>query len=220
MDLHLPELSSIKPIVTCTVEGIVDEDDLRILTSGVGFAEASPEEAQKEALAEAEDPADLKRVREKHHTVARLIAKGMQQSLVATISGYDQAYLSVLLNNPAMQELIEMYRMQAGAVHEVVGEKLRTVGLKALEKLDEQIEANKLSNNDLIQAAKLGFDRAGHGPTSTQRTVSETHILDHAELQKLQKNALAGSKEYIVPVEEVRQALLPAPETEADDADD
>lgn len=200
--LAVPEGIQLKPtMTTCTIEGQLEEDDLRQLIALSG-----------DILPDEDDPSDLKKIREKHHHVARLVADGMAQRLVASITGYSESYISVLLNNPSMAELVEFYRIKNGAAIDVVVEKLKTVGLKALERLDARVEADELDNNELISAAKLGFDRSGHGPASKQHIVDETHIFDHAKLAELNKEAKRRNSEYIVPQEEVREALrLPSP---------
>lgn len=217
LDLDLTEVDLGPAIVTCTIEGIVDEDDLQELAAG-GSRE-TVDRATGEVLPAAktpeplDDPTDLKKIRERHHAVARMLASGMTQSLVASISGFTPGYLSVLINNPSMQELLESYRIQQGAAAQVIGEKLRTVGLKAVEKLDGRLDADELNNQDLLGLAKLGLDRSGHGPSSTTHNVSEQHVIDHAKIAELNKRALEGSREYIVPMEAVRKSL-PSPDGE------
>jgi hypothetical protein len=214
MDLILPDIRTVPPIITCTVEGILEADDLHALfgTGSSGGAQVG-EVGQPRAI---EDPANLKKIREKHHGVARLMAQGLRQSLVASITGYTENYLSVLLNNPAMQELIEMYRLQYGNTAMVIGEKLRTVGLKALEALDEKLDNDQITDtHELAAVAKLGLDRAGHGPTSTSKVETETHVYDHAALKALNDAARKGSSDYIVPSHVVRNAL-PAPKDDVD----
>lgn len=191
--------------VTCTIEGVLEESDLRELSLR-GETTAAPAPP-----AFPEDPADLARIKERHHHVARLIANGLTQRLVATICNYTESYLSVLLNNPAMQELVELYRIQQGASVAVITEKLKTVGMKALEALDEKIDGGSLNNQELLAAAKLGLDRSGHGPASKTHHVDERHIIDHAELSRINARARERSKNHIVPAAEVR-AALPAPE--------
>lgn len=204
--LIIPEdVQKPRPLVTCTVEGILEEEDLRLL---VGQALAAVEHTVPEAD---ENPNDLKKLREKHHSVARLIAGGMQQRMCAQICGYTESYISVLLNSPAMQELVEMYRIQQNANQQLVVEKLQTVGLQAIEKLTERLEKNELNNNDLIQTAKLGLDRSNFGPSSKQHVVSETRIIDAAKLAELNAEARRASSEHIVRTSEVRKAL-PKPE--------
>lgn len=202
--IAVPEGLQFTPtMTTCTIEGQLEEEDLRQLVMGTG--DVRPDE---------DDPSDLKKIKEKHHHVARLVADGLKQTLVSALTGYDDAYLSVLLKAPAMIELVELYRIKNGAAIDVVTEKLKTVGLKALERLDARVEADELDNNELISTAKLGFDRAGHGPASKHQVDFEQHIFDHAKLAELNKEAKRRNAEYIVPQEEIREALrLPSPET-------
>lgn len=214
MDLDLADITPRK-IITCTIEGIVDEDDLRLLASGASLqSEHLNGDSTMPRHEEVDDPASLKRVREKHHSVARLIATGMSESLVATISNYTPQYLSVLLNNPAMEELIATYRLQNGQQAQVIGEKLRSVGLRAVEKLEGKMD--EMNASELTAVAKLGLDRSGHGPSSTQRNVNENHQIDHASLLALNRRAREDSKEFIIAVADVRQSLLPAPEVLGD----
>ena len=205
--LIIPEGLQVRPtMTTCTIEGALEEEDLRQLMLEPG--DIVPEE---------DDPKDLKKIREKHHHVARLVADGLSQRLVSQICGYSEAYISVLLNNPSMIELVELYRIQNGKATQLAVEKLKTVGLKALEQLDEKLDANGLNNQELIAAAKLGLDRAGHGPTSTQKIAAETHVFDHAKLAELNAKARRENAEYVIPQEEIRESMkrLPPPDEEA-----
>lgn len=209
-DLVLPDMDLEPKIVTATIEGVLEESDLRQLLGDVEIEQAAEGKSDKALTPEflpVEEPTDLQRLRERHHSVARLIAKGMQQSLVARITGYSQSYLSTLLNSPAMIELVEMYRIQNGAAAEVIAERLKTVGLKAIDKIEDKLEQEDASIFELTAIAKLGLDRAGHGPSSKQHIVTESHIVDHAEIKRLNQEALRASAEVIIPVSEVRKAL-------------
>jgi hypothetical protein len=167
---------------------------------------------------EGDDPSDLKRIKERHHSVARQIAGGLDQRMVAKLCGYTESYLSILLNNPAMRELVELYRIQQGAAAQVITEKLKTVGMKALERLDEKIEAGELSNQELLAASKLGLDRSGHGPASSQHIIEEKHLFDHAELLRRNEEARSRNAKRIVPASEIRGALAP-PVEQSSEAD-
>jgi len=212
MDLSkivIPEGLEPKPIVTCVIEGALDEEDLRELALSCDMA-TEP--------VEGDDPADLKKIREKHHSVARMIASGLSQRMVSQLCGYSESYLSVLLNNPSMQELISLYRIQFGAAAAVITEKLRTIGMEAIESLAADLAKGDLSKQEKIQLAKLGLDRSDHGPTSTRHNVNENHSIDHAELKRLNNEALSRSASHIVPSSEVRKALAP-PVEQHDEAD-
>lgn len=219
--LIIPEsVQNATPIVTCTLEGIIEESDLRALMLGVP---AHPQPAGAPPLEEEEDPRDLKKIREKHHSIARMIADGLTQRMAARIAGMSESYVSVLLNSPAMQELVEMYRIHNGAASRVITEKLRATGMKAVEMLDKALDAGSITDpHALTSIAKLGLDRSDHGPSSSKRVIDERHVIDHAELMRQMNEARKGSAEYIVPVAEVRAALAgpkdAGSETEQDDA--
>lgn len=214
MDLSkiiVPEDAVPVPMVTCTVEGILEESDMRELMLGVEDAAAEPTEV--------DDPSDLKKVRERHHSVARMVAGGLSQRMVSGLCGYTESYLSVLLNNPAMQELIELYRIQQGAGQAVAIEKLRTVGMKALESLDAKLDKSELSNQEMLQLAKLGLDRGELGPSSKSHVVREDHLFDHTDLQRRNAEARTRNSAFIVPAEEVRRSLAPpAPKEQTDES--
>lgn len=198
-DLNIPmELQAPQTFITCQVEGLVDEGDLRRLAAGSEHSRAIVE------------PGDLKKLREKHHSVARLVAAGMPQATVAAITGYTPTYISLLLNNPAMQELLTYYRSAHTNAAEVIGERLRTAGLGALEKLQDKLDdkdGDGLDDQVLLGLAKLGLDRSGHGPQSKVQSVTEHHIIDHAELRRLNQAARAASREDII----TDLTALPAP---------
>ena len=199
-------------IITCTIEGFVEFSDLDTL---LGLSGAADKPAAAKALT-LDEGMDINRIREKHHSVARLVAQNFENGVICAIVGYTPAYLSTLLNNPAMQELIRYYRAQQSNASEVIAEKLRSVAMRAVEQLAERIDEdgdNAPSNNDLIQLAKLGLDRSGHGPTSTQVINSTQHIVDYAELQRLNRAAKGDEDDFIdMPT------ALPAPEDSSDAA--
>lgn len=201
--LDLSTLPEVRQIITCTIEGFVEPSDLAALASA------------KPQMPQGGNAGDLKRIKEKHHHVAQLIAGGMTQSLVCTIVGYTDAYLSTLLNTPSMQELVAHYRSSHTAAHEIMTRKLQVLSHRALDGLDDQLSSGELDVHGLLGIAKLGLDRSGFGPRSTVVAHSEQHIIDHAELMRLQRNALSASADDIIDIQ-----ALPAPQKETDDADE
>jgi hypothetical protein len=195
-DLDLSEVA-VQQVITCTIEGFLEPSDLAQLI-GAGASEPT---AKAQTAAEG---IDIARLRERHHSVARLIANNFAQNIVCQITGYTDAYLSTLLKNPAMQDLIGHYRAQHNNAAEVVGEKLRTTAMRAVEALSDRLDEgsdseNALSNNDLIALAKLGLDRSGHGPTSTQINKNLDVVVDYAELAKLNRAAKATEDDLLLP---------------------
>ena len=59
----------------------------------------------------------IKKLRETHHRLARLLATGTKEGHVAAVSGYSLSRLSILKNDPAFQELVQFYREEVHDVH-------------------------------------------------------------------------------------------------------
>lgn len=173
--LDLSALDNMQSIITCTVEGIVDEDDLRALVDTPSAPPAA---------------GDLRKVRERHHSVARLLAAGVPQTVICDVTGYTASYLSTLLNAPSMQELVEHYRSRHTAAADIIAEQLRDAGQGALQRLVEMMDSEEgLDPQALLGLAKLGFDRSGHGPQSKHTNVDVTMLVDAAEIARLNREA-------------------------------
>jgi hypothetical protein len=52
----------------------------------------------------------VQRLRDSHHELARAIASGVKPGLAAEASGYSKSYVSVILGDPAFQDLVAQYR--------------------------------------------------------------------------------------------------------------
>lgn len=183
VDLPIPA-----KVVTCTIEGIVEEADVARLLR----------DRQLNEVPMGLQAGDLKKIRERHQQVARYEASGMKRGIIAALTGYDESSLSTLLQAPAMQELVGFYRLAHQNASEQVSERLKHVALKAVDKLEDQLDADELSGQELLGVAKLGLDRGGHGPHSKQTVVNEHHLIDHAELQRLNRAARADSAKHII----------------------
>jgi len=190
------------PVVTCTVEEVLQPEHIAEYLSACGNLQTTQKSDEK----------DVASLRARHHSVARLLAAGMPEGTVADLTGFDNAYISVLKNNPSMIELVNHYRAPNNAVVEVIAERLRTVGHAALERLAEEMP--ELDHQALIAVAKLGVDRSGNGPMS-KVAHEHTHILDPTKIAALAESARRTNAERIVDVSAVRRAL-PAPDREID----
>ena len=185
------------PVVTATVEEVLQPEHIAEYLSKCGKLETTQKSDDK----------DVATLRAKHHSVARLLATGMPEGTIADLTGFDNAYISVLKNNPSMIELVNHYRSPNNAVVEIIAERLRTVGHAALERLAEEIP--DMDHHALIATAKLGVDRSGNGPMS-KVAHEHTHILDPTKIAALAESARKQNAERIVNVNAVRRAL-PAP---------
>jgi hypothetical protein len=83
--------------------------------------------------------------------------------------------LSVLQNDPSFSALVAFYREQVDEAFVETTEKLAELSGEAVAELMERLETQpeQLDVKELLDIAKLGLDRTGHGPqSSTQNTVN------------------------------------------------
>lgn len=191
------------PVVTCTVESELSEVDLAEYVEKVG-----------ELPATKSDEKDIATLRARHHQVARLLALGLPEGLVATLSGYTVAHISTLKNSPSMIELISHFRAPGDQATRVMSEKLRLLADMSVEQLIAKIAAGDADINQLLAATKLGADRSNNGPMA-KVDHSHTHSLNPEQVAQLAQSARKRNAERIIPIEQVRQSL-PAPKQEGD----
>ncbi len=164
------------------------------------------------------DEKDLVTLRARHHSVARLLAEGVPEGVVAQMCGYEASYVSTLKNTPAMVELISFYRGPKNETAAAIGEKLRRLGDMSIDLIEKKLEeeGTKASLTELAGVAKLGFDRSGHGPSSTVHNIEEHRIVGAEELLELNREARRRNAPRIVDVSAVRSVLPPPQEKQND----
>ena len=91
------------------------------------------------ATTESDAPFTLAKITSAHHEVARMLAKGEARHMVALHSGYTPEYVSKLQTDPTFMELVEYYSTQHGAEFVEVSKRMATVGMLALDELQERI---------------------------------------------------------------------------------
>lgn len=123
-------------------------------------------------------PAPLKRLSERHHALARCLASGMEPGNAAITCGYVSSRVSILQADPAFQELLEFYRQDVTTKYLDMHGVLAGLSLDAATELRERLEGDmetdekKISVGQLIELTKLGADRTGFGPQSSQVNVN------------------------------------------------
>ncbi len=148
----------------------------------------------------------LQKLRTVHHQAARLVAVGLRNVEICTITGLSQSRLSILKNDPAFCELIEHYAQMEEQRQEDLAEKIKMVGTTALEILLERLDESPedIPINQLMEIAANCFDRSGHGVQSKvdKRVLSAT--LDSETLAEIK--TLVHKGDTRVP-ENLRPAL-------------
>lgn len=113
----------------------------------------------------------LKRITDRHHAFARMIAGGGKPGEVEAYLGYAAGTHARIKDDPSFKELVEFYRSDVQREYRGVAEKLSGIASDALDLIEERLndpkERPKISIKTAMEVAALGADRTGHGPQST-----------------------------------------------------
>lgn len=135
---------------------------------------------------------EIKSLKARHHQLARLLAEGTEPGQAAVIAGYTLSRVSVLQADHAFNELVIFYRNQVTDVYLDTHKRFNHVANNALGMIEDRMEETPetFSINQLIEVAKMGADRTGHGPSATQNV--NVNVGFAAKLEEARKRAQAA----------------------------
>lgn len=156
-------------------------DDLR--AGGPTIGEARPVTAEDLVMLRDRPKAGApprKKLRYRHHALARALASGMREGAAAVVTGFAPVTVSILKQDPAFKELMTFYATEEGRGFDAVRAQLLGVGQKFVEEIERRVSEapDELTMRDLRETGTLLLDRAGFGPA--QSSTHEVHI--HAGL--------------------------------------
>lgn len=116
----------------------------------------------------------LKRLRDRHHALARALSSGMSEADAAALTGYDISRVSILKADPTFRELLEFYRGTVTEAYLDMHAQLAALGMDAADELQHRLETNpeSLENKELMALVTISADRTGHGPQSKSLNVN------------------------------------------------
>lgn len=140
----------------------------------------------------------LKRLSERHHAVARLLAKGMKPGEVAAIVSYTPNRIGILQNDPAFRELINFYRTDEDRELRSNFERLTGLAATAADELQDRLETEpeKISSGQLIEIVKVAADRSGNGPVTGNVNV-DVRVDLASKLKAAREQARRASREVL-----------------------
>lgn len=143
----------------------------------------------------------LKRLTDRHHSVARLLASGMAPGEVAAVVGYSLSHISILQGDPSFRELLKTYRGVQDAEFRTVHERLAGVAADALDLISERLEDEeqraKITTIQAMEIVRLGADRTGHGPQSSTTSIN-VHVGLAERMEAARKKARAASEPKLI----------------------
>lgn len=107
-------------------------------------------------------PPPIKRITDRHHALARLLAAGTPEGEAALILNYDNSRVSILKQSPAFQELLALYRSEVDREFATTLDHMAGLSRDALLELRERLEETpeKFSNRELLSVITDMVDRA------------------------------------------------------------
>lgn len=108
-------------------------------------------------------PSPILAIRHAHHHLARLITEGHEMGHISLMTGYSPAWISNIQTSPAFQELLHYYSAQKELEFVDVCERMKRLGLNALDELQERLdrEPDSWTKKELMDLAELTLQPGG-----------------------------------------------------------
>jgi hypothetical protein len=140
------------------------------------------------------------KIKDRHHSVARLLAAGHKPWEVCAITGYSASHLSILQDNPAFEELLAFYRNHEDAAGADIPGRVRDAAATAVSKLTDRIENDEsLDFGDLSKATRDLLDRAGFSPKTTKEVNITVGLAERVE--QARQRAIAARQATVKEIE-------------------
>ena len=118
----------------------------------------------------------IKRLRDRHHSLAKALAEGMSDTEASAITGYDPSRISILKSDPTFKNLIADYRKIKDGCFADFQERAASVSLEYLNILADYAEETPeaIEPAFALEVVKTLADRTGHAPVAKSVQVSAT----------------------------------------------
>lgn len=122
----------------------------------------------------------IKRIRDAHHRLAVMVAKGCSLKEINEVTGYSFSRISILKSDPSFANLVDFYRDKAieDNIEEVSDFTRRLVAFTGdcIEEMHDRLldTPETIAHDTLTDWSKLGLDRTGHGAQSKSFSLHAT----------------------------------------------
>ena len=116
----------------------------------------------------------IKRLSDRHHSLARALASGMAPGQAGLTCGYSNSRVSILIDDPTFKELLVFYRQDVHNEYLGLHEQLSGLAKDAAAEIADRLEEDptSISIGQLLEITKMGADRTGHGPATSQTNIN------------------------------------------------
>lgn len=134
----------------------------------------------------------LTKLRERHHTLAKMLAQGTPEGEAAIACGYALSRVSILKADPSFRELVAFYRQGVQERYYDMHEAAAALGRDAIEELHERLEEDpeSFSIGQLMTLSSTMMDRTGHGPSSSTNVNVNIGLADKLEAARKRVNSM------------------------------
>ena len=143
-------------------------------------------------------PSVIKRLRDHHHLVARLVAKGWRTTDIANEVGLSISRVSILKGDPAFQQLVETYRMNENAMRDaleldVIKKQVLLEGLALQQMVDKYLDTPDEITHEMARADYESVHDRMHGKLNRNINVSMTdqQLAERHEKRRLHLDLIA-----------------------------
>jgi hypothetical protein len=143
----------------------------------------------------------IKKLRTKHHALARAIASGLDDGDAAVLIGYTASRVSILKSDPSFKELVRFYTAKVEDQYLGMHERMAGLGLDAVNELSDRLEEDPdaFSNTQLMEMASRMADRTGHGPSSSTNVNVKVGLADRLQqARNRMQEAVAGEDAKLI----------------------
>jgi hypothetical protein len=157
MDLDLVKMEEAVFGGRGSTQGRTARPDLEVSVARPLTAADIPALERGTALVQGAKPTGPSQLKSAHHQVARLIAEGRELVEIALITGYTPQYVHSLKEGQDFQELIKFYGTQRELIFVDTLERMKTLGITTLERLQVQLEDETVvwTKRELMEMAEL-----------------------------------------------------------------
>jgi len=112
-----------------------------------------------------EKPPEIKRISDRHHMLARLLAAGVTEEEASLQTGYTLSRISILKQSRIFQDLMAFYREKMDAKFDTVIEHMAGLSKDSLLELRDRLEesADRFTNSELLKIFTEIKDRTDNG---------------------------------------------------------